>query len=660
MRLLKGKKREILSFSRSVWFFPFLITLVFVSLVVLKINGSSVGIYHYALYGNTIEDKDLIYGSPKTVRSDEWLTWTQHTVAQDEANYPTFDTRRGNDSDVTKNAEIPVSNWVNVFRPHNWSFFLLPFEHAFAFKWWSSAYILVLSCYFFLLRILSNKKLLAILLSLSFALSPFVLWWYQSMLLLSLAYGFLIMIVGVRIISQEKLPKVKSPLLTYSIYTLTLTYLGVSFALLLYPPYAIPVILGAATFLFGYLLNLRFDKKVPVGQLLKRLFPFTIAAVVTLVILLAYAGSHRDMITRTSNTIYPGNRQTTSGDLPLSALFDGFLMPVLQDNIRAENYRTNQSEASNFILLLPFLLIPSFIIQVIYFRRYRKIDWALLGVQLLGLLFIVRAVVPVDSILYKALLLNLVPNARLKAGLGFAGLIQLALIIKTIPGLELSKRIKYAGSTIGGVVCFVILLYFGLRVMDQYPDFLDTYALMLGLAFSFSAIVVTFLAGTFRLAASFLLLFTIASSFRIVPLYHGLDFLRGSEVVKSIKKNSGPEDRWITTDDLYFSNLPLAANRKLVSGSQEYPDLELWKQLDEKYENIYNRQARAVFITTNPAMDKMELSQANFFKVKFECSEFVLGNVDYVLGVFPINQPCLKQIDAVSYPRKSFYIYKVL
>src|SRR5690606_16943700 len=130
------------------------------------------------------------------------------------------------------------------------------------------------------------------------------------------------------------------------------------------------------------------------------------------------------MIDRTAHSLYPGQRTSPPGDLPALSVSDGFLMPLLQGELRGKNYYSNQSEASNFILLLPFLFVPGLILQYLEYTRNKKIDWAFLGVQACALLFFIRAFIPVGDEVYKLLLLDRVPNTRLRAGMGFLGLIQ--------------------------------------------------------------------------------------------------------------------------------------------------------------------------------------------------------------------------------------------
>lgn len=646
--------------THSIWFFPTILTIVFLTLVCLNINGSSIGVYHNALYGKEIRDNNLLFGKPKPIRSDEWLGWTQDSAMQKESGYPAYNTNLGNDGDISKNPEIPVGGWVAIFRPANWSYFFLPFTFAFSFKWWVILYLLVLSGYFFTLRVLPDKKLLSALLSTSFALSPFILWWYQSILFLSLACGFLIAIVGMRIINQEALFKIKSRVLSNSVYVILLAFLGSVLGLTLYPPFALPILLVTLAFLFGYFIDSSIKQKFNKKRIILRLLPFIIAGCMAGIIGLMYILGHHDMITKTAESIYPGSRRTVSGTLPIIAVFDGFLMPLLQISSRGGAYYVNQSEASNFILSLPFLIVSGILIQILYYIQNKRISWTFALIQICSLVFLVRALVPVDSIVYHVLFLDRVPNERLKSGLGFAGFLQLIYIIKLLPRIRLSRRFWAIIIATFCVLCFAILSVVGIYIMSRYPLFLHNYAILILLSTVSVGILALFLANKPLWGAALLFIFTIGSTFWIIPLYRGLDFFENSIIVNKIKEVSKPGDRWITTDNLYYINLPLVAGRAQISGSQNYPDPELWSQVGgSKYEKIYNRQARALFVTDINMKEKMKLIAPNYFQIKFECSDFIFKNVDYVLSVSKISDSCVKLVDTVIYPKQNFYIYSI-
>lgn len=660
----------------SIYTFPILLVIVLLLLTALKINGSSTSIYNSFLGDGQKSNSGLVLGHPRSIRSDEYISSTPLTALQYQTNFPTFSHSLGSGRDVALSPDLPVINWVSVFRPQNWSFFVMPFENGFAFRWWLSPVLLITASYFFLMKMLNRNKKLSILLSLAFGLSPFFLWWYQSTLFIPMAYAFMMMILAIRIIDQEKIPRLKSMALTNSLYVLGLAYLGSSFVLLLYAPFLIPIFLAVAIFSSGLLLNRRFtDHSITSRQALQRLGLMLLPIIFVVPVVLLFVQGHKDMIQALANSVYPGHRLTASGHLPFPRLyrfFDGFLQPLLQRPPVGRFY-TNQSESANFILLLPFLLIPGFILQAYDYLKRRRINWIFLLVQSLSVLFILRITVPAGDGFYKLLLLNRVPNNRLMAGVGLLGFLQLILLIKYLPSVKFPKKLWAVIASAASLLTFVWLLIFSKHFFKAYltPKY-DW--VVLGLTIFFTAIIAAFLFRKKILGACLLLAFTVVSSFSIIPLQRGLPFIDHSRIVNSIKAVSKPSDSWAVVDNFTFETLPWMAGRKMISGPQIYTDLKFWRQIDPdgKLENIYNRQAHAIFVSNSAKPDRflpadftqkmtenLKLVRGSVYQVRFTCSNFVYKNVNFVLATHDLKMSCLAPIDSVAYPRATFYIYKV-
>ena len=663
--------------KNSVWVFPATALVILLLLTAFKLNGSSVGIYYKLLYGKGAKDPSLIYGIPQPIRSDEWRVSTPLTALQTKTDFPIYNKDLGTGHDVALSQDAPVKNWLGVFRPQNYSFFVLPFENAYAFRWWMVMYLLLITSYFFILRIFPGQKLLAVMLSLAFAISPYFLWWYQAPVFLPFAYALFTMIIGIRVINQEKIPWIKSHAITTFLYTMALIYLGVSSALLIYAPFLIPAAIVTVAFLLGYLIDNRRKDKLLSLKMLRRLAPFGIALVGIVFIGVLLVTQHHEAISRIGNSEYPGHRITGSGDLPYSHLFPffgGFLQPLLQSASHGLHYFASQSEAANFILLLPFLVIPGIFIQIYEYRKTRKINYVFLFLQIIAILFVVRITLPVGDLFYKPLLLERVPNARLLAGVGFVGFLQMLYLIKLIGELTIKTRFRNVLAYIYCALCFIVLFLFGLYVRSNYPQFLNRYIVLIVLAGLFTSILVSFLTNKKMLGAILLLVFSLGSSFRIMPLYHGLDFFESSKIIKAMDQVSNKNDKWMVMDNQNFESFPMIAGRGNIGGHQMYADLDLWQQIDKdhKYEYIYNRQAHVLFLSNTLPPDKnakynvtsvsepFELVKGNLFKVKFTCSGFTYENIQFVLTTHTVDKECMSLEHMVKYPRTTFYIYKIV
>ncbi|HEV7453669.1 MAG TPA: hypothetical protein VGO07_00250, partial [Candidatus Saccharimonadales bacterium] len=163
----------------SVWLFPLIITIALLLLTVFKISGSSMGIYNTLLYGGGKKDSSLLFNKPREIRSDEWVVNTQMTIAQKNNHFARINHNIGQGQDMSVVLDVPYAEWSQIFKPHNLAFFVLPLEFAFALKWWLMAWLLIISCYFFVLSLLPGRRLLAAGISLSLLCGGMIQWWYQ-------------------------------------------------------------------------------------------------------------------------------------------------------------------------------------------------------------------------------------------------------------------------------------------------------------------------------------------------------------------------------------------------------------------------------------------------------------------------------------------------
>jgi len=643
-------------FKKSVWVYPAILLILLVGATLFKINGSSVGMYHEFLYGLHVKDPNLVYGEPKLVRADEWQNWTQLAISQKYNDYNKYNPNLGSGRNLALQVEVPYKDWATTFRPHTWSFLFLNFDRAFALKWWVPLFLLLISSYFFTLRILPGKRLFAALFSISVGLSPFLLWWYQTAAIATIAYGFFILILFHRIIDCEGILWLKSKKLADTLYVLGLFFILACFELLLYPPFQIPVALVVIFYCLGFLLERYFGDRDQFRFIMRRFGLVLISVLLAGFIGIAFITSNRAPINALSDSLYPGKRIVQSGDLPLLHLVNGYLMPLEQNG--ATPFR-NLSEGSNFILVTPFLLIPGFILLAYEYYKKRKIHWVFLFVQLCAALFIIRSLLHFGDGIYKILLLDKVPGARLLIGLGFVGFIQFLYLIKLYAKVSLSKLHLWSAAIFFGGASFMVLGVTSLYVHHHYLKIIPSKLLLVLFSFIFAAIIFTCFIKKPLLAALSIFIFTVISSARVMPLYNGLGLAEDSELISSIQKYSKPGDTWATLDDARFENVALAAGRKNLSGTQIYPDNAFWSQVaGSKFEKAYNREGH-VYFTTEPIQNEIKYVKPNLFKIKFQCSKFIIDNIDYALSENPLEFECVNLIKIVSFPKEDFYIYKV-
>ena len=358
-----------------------------------------------------------------------------------------------------------------------------------------------------------------------------------------------------------------------------------------------------------------------------------------------------------------GDGLTEGGDLRLLNVFDSFVMPLEQSDFRGAHFTTNQSEASNFILLLPFLILPAALLIAVEWRKSRQIDWIYLSLLAVSILLLIRVFTPYGNGVFRLLLLHRVPNERMIIGFGFIGIIFIVYTLKKIGEAKIQISRLLVSASLYTLLCFGVLMAIGIYITRHYPLFVNNLFIVAALASAFSVLVGLLLADRRLLFGLAFLGFTIFSSFWIMPLYRGLGELTSSKVVSRIQAISSPEDSWATVGDdaLLFENFPLLADRRSLNGIQIYSDVEFWKKfVGEQYENVYNRQGHIFFSDSGSFEEPIKIGPTrNTIVVNFNCSDYLKKNLDFALSIHPLTQSCVKLIETVQYPQKTFYLYKV-
>lgn len=633
-------------FVRSVWFFPAVLFALVCLLSVLEIHGSSVGMYNKFFYGEQYKDKDLLLGQPRGIRSDEWLVVTPMAVAQERNHFNNVNPNIGLGEDMSVVVDMPHKNWWALFQPQNWSFFVLPLEKAFAFKWWFLGFMLVSSCYAFMVSVLPRRRGFAVLISLALFFAPYVHWWYQTITIMPLAYGFLILAVLLQLL-RSTTPKSRLG------WAAALAYLTAAFAFVQYPPFLLPVAMGIAAFALGHVIE---QWKKQGKQLKINLVYAGGAAVAAGAALVAFLVQKADVLRLVAESEYPGKRAAETMQLEWWHLVGGFFSGQLQDLNKALHYIANQSEASNFIMIAPFLLMPSAYVIYRSFKKKSAQRYTLLFLNILLVLLMLRFVTELTGSGGISSMLRIVPNNRVLLGIGFVAFLQLIVLARDQAAVTYPRWFT-RGST---ATVAIVLFEAGFYIATFYSEYLAAGKKLVVLIALGTLLYYLFIKK--RLIAFGLLLLFLSwySSHGIHPLYRGLDPLIHSPLSSKVTEiNNKHKGTWIVLDSLEYNTYLPANGIQTLSGVYTYPQLALWQKLDPTgaYKPAYNRYSQAVFSEYAP--DKIYLVQNDMFHIKFNgCDPFIQKEVDYILSVHKTSTECLSLVDTVTYPAKSFYIYK--
>jgi len=349
------------------------------------------------------------------------------------------------------------------------------------------------------------------------------------------------------------------------------------------------------------------------------------------------------------------------------------LSPIFQITSRANNYSipslglTNQSANSNFILIIPFLFIPTLIILFKQYKKTRKIkDWILLFTLILFAFLCIRIFIPKFDSIYKLILLDQVSAKRMLIGFGVLNVLFIASYIK-YTSIKNNKSLSYNFVYIYVLLIFIIELLLGYHARQQHPGFIDFKTSLL-LSFPIPIVVYLFLTNNIKVALYILLGFSVFSSGLVNPLYKGTGILKDTELSRQIRAldDIAPESIW-ATESIYIENFASLNGAKSLSGVYSYPQLELWNPLKTNTDADYNRYAHVNFAFDRDSATHIDsyiklLGADNFQVVTEPCSNFITANkVRYIVTVAMLDNTasCAQLVKEIVYPKQNYFIYEL-
>lgn len=636
------------------WIFPLVLFLIILLLSVFHIHGSSIGIYQQVFEGKDTKDPNLIANQPQMSRSDEWMVNSGYTFSQIPNNYSEKNKFIGNGLDITIDTDAPYRGWSMIFKPQNLAFFIMPFSVAFAFKWWIIGYALIISCYFFILYFLPRKIWLAILLSLSLFFSPFVQWWYQSITLLPIAYSFLAMLLLFKITECKNSRRLM-------LYGTLLAYLAACFVLIMYPPFVIPCLLVVGVTYISYLLQNY--KSILTGPWKKQLLILVLSGTVAAIIVGLFIFTRLDVIKALRQSVYPGSRITNSGGYRTRLVFDGLFNIFLQNPVTAKAYYTNQSEASRFVLIFPFLILPLVYIFIKKALSQKKIDYHIAGLLVLIGIFLARVMTTLPNIVFKLFFLHRAPAGRL---IIVFGMLNVMAIIFLVRYLENKKRLPKSITFIS-VIFTVLFNFFVLRALyNYYPQYLKPYSTAIWMIITLGGAIWLLLIRKATLASVIILTICFLSTYQVNPLYRGTQVVYNDTINQALRRvDPAKRGTWAVVQGDMLTTYLMMNGYKAASGIYLYPDLKFWHKFDKNLdeETVYNRCSHALFIPNaeTESNKNFELTAQDFFWVLINgCNNNIQKNIDFVMSHVPLKDKCLEPITESIAPNLHFYFYKVI
>ncbi len=574
-------------------------------------SGSSIGMYHTFL-GDNQPDKDLIFGEPRGVRSDEWLLITSKTIAQSYNNYDSINQNIGiNGENVSLRPDIPTNNINTIFRPQNWAFLVMPLENAVAFKWWFFTVLVLITSYYFSLRFFTKSILLSIFLSLFLVFAPLPQWTYREFIFLTLGFGMLGIIAMdwlQSLVLRKK--KQRNKRLHYAKLfagTAAVGYLAVAFILVLYPPMQISIALVLILFYLDIVRRRMREYKVNLKDVFKAQRYTIFALILTAVIGGGIYMQQKSEITALLHTKHPGVRHFESGWTGKSPdrtrnLFVGGSVPFLLQKDSAlgntdyfnKTKTGNQSEASNYPWLLPLLVIVATVSFWFEKRKDLPIYTILGSVFVMAWMLIPGMQIPI---------IDQVQPARWNLAIGLLTFLLLGLLsIIMERGRGLKNRVVGRGLVAIGALYILINTWLFISLKSDFGTLVGKIDVA---TFTLLAIIPILLIVTFKyykVALGLLATTSLLVNINVNPLYHGVAAATQNKLVSTIRtideKNKGT---WLmATGAEAYEAVPTLAGAKSFTSHFSYPQ-HFWNYLDTNgtQEFVYNRAAHTVVSLTD-------------------------------------------------------------
>lgn len=637
-----------------LWF-PIAVTSVIITLVTLSISGSSTGQWWIRL-GMT-DDPDLLAGTSRPIRSDEWLAQSSWVVSQVAQGLPARNRVFPGGMDATVFNDLPSRDWSTAFRPHLWGFFA-SLDQGMALRWWLPAGLLLIAVYCFVVSLLPRQGALAAVLALAVFWQPTVQWWFMPVTLLPIAFAFAVMTAVIWCVRcDSRRGRVLASVIA--------GYLAVAMGMSIYAPFMIAAVLAAVAFSVGYVVHAWRTEKIALGSLARRLLPLVAAGGAAAVVMVVWVMTRRDTVDAVLNTVYPGQRLTETGigSKPhLVELLSGPFQRSLQVDVFEGFVGGNQSEAAAPMVVSLFLIIPMLWLLVVQRRRQLGTDWLIVFVVLVQVLILAYTFIPGWDWLARFTLLDRSTPQRLRPA--WAILAVVAVVVTALRLQKLDRRVPWPVSAAAGllVVAGSAFVWRELNSIDS-PVVPSTYAIAVTAALALGVILVArrhLLPG-----AALLLLCAAVVGAGVNPLYRGVvDLANDTPAGREVQRLAAddPTAHWVGVGSPLSMATVVEAGVPGYSGVQTYPSTTMWDQIDPQhaYEGIWNRLAHVYWtpgtgdpMPRTPSPDQIHLTFDS-------CADFAQEHVAYALvDGGPLNQPCATEVGSFTSGSVKQWIYEI-
>jgi hypothetical protein len=150
----------------------------------------------------------------------------------------------------------------------------------------------------------------------------------------------------------------------------------------------------------------------------------------------------------------------------------------------------------------------------------------------------------------------------------------------------------------------------------------------------FAVLIYYIVKGYVKEMVPYVVVFMLITGFIVNPVCSGLGPIYEKEVSKAITRINGEDSgKWAAIDSLVGGEFLNANGVKVFNSAHHYPDLNMWKSLDEndEYENLYNRFAHIIVEITEDK-NSFELVQNDVVKVFINVNDLDKTGIKYFMS----------------------------
>ena len=618
--------------------------------VAFGLSGSSIGMWAEYLPGCT--DTGLLAGTPRSIRADEWAVSTVCSFAQTyDGEFQYFsDILRGTDTDMVLASNAPVLDPVAVTRLFSMGYVLFGINGGLAFFWVSRLVVLFLVTFEFLMLLTEKQKGWSLAGTLLVTFSGAVQWWFHTSALLEcIVYGELAVLVLHRYFHVKELWK-------RLLYALGMGLLGFSYTLALYPAWQVPLVYVFLAVFVWQLLELKQEGALKPGP--KDGACVLLAAGVCACGVLYFFSRSASGIEAVNNTVYPGTRFVTGGDLRLEFFqyANSIFYPLVQEGVAY-----NVCEQAMFFDFFPLGILLA-LWQLAGNRRKgkggkdgRSRDSLLIGLLAVNLFFFLFCVTGFPEVVARWTFLSNCPTTRVLVIFGYANVL---ILIRCLAlrkkawegnikadegnaGLKKQRVTEKSGKqnpiVMSAVTAAVFALAVGLLACLCENKYVTGWmaGIEIGALFGLAFAMLRGREKGFALLCAGLTVFT---GVLVNPIQKGADFIYENPLVQAIAEVNGEKEGVWLTDCLSYpmNNVPLFVGASTINSTSYYPDLERWRLLNpgKQWELYYNRFAHVRMELVETGISWFEQGEAgDRLNVFLDIRDIGKMGVDYVLSV---------------------------